>query len=106
MSLIIDVYDEGEWSTLREITPKNGLVPMQSVENGRPVLYALECSEDDSRSTMYRLPVEIEMKKGERLAIDKSCLETVREVGKGEEAQLLFYHPSSPHPLQIRFKHE
>ena len=60
MSLKIDVYDEGEWSTLREITPRNGLVPMQSVENGRPVLYALECSEDDSRSTIYRLPVGIE----------------------------------------------
>lgn len=108
--LHIEVFNPGnkEWVRAGEVHPTDPKGSMSDNKpNGRDV-YIFECAKDDSKSTIYRsgLGIDIEVGKFREISMDASRLEIVKELKDGESFEIEVKTDRSPEKRKIRFTHK
>lgn len=98
-----------EWLRVGKVHPTD---PPGSISDNKPDgkrdLYQFECEKDDSKSTIYRSGLGVDMEVGTRFReaiIDPSKLEIVKELKKGESFEMDVKSDKSPTSRKIRFTH-
>ena len=110
--LEIEAYHKGRevWVKSAEVKPGD---PPGSISdnkpNGKRDIYMFECITDDSKSTIYRsvLGLDLESAKGERTVFfDPSKREVVKELAKGESHEITVFTDKARQASLLRFTHK
>lgn len=99
---------QGGWVTIGDVKPgdRPGSISDNKADGARDV-YVFECSEDDSKSTIYRSEGGLDTEKGDvRAVISLKGLSIVKELKRGEFYEMKIKTDKSPQPRKIRFSHE
>lgn len=99
---------QGGWVTIGDVKPgdRPGSISDNKADGARDV-YVFKCSEDDSKSTIYRSEGGVDTEKGDiRTVIPLEGLTIVKELKKGESYEIEVKTDVSKEPRKIRFSHE
>ena len=79
-----------EWLKLESINPGDQPGSISDVSKGKRDIYLFDCAPDNSKSTIYRSPVGVDMDVGEaaRVITPLKDLEVIKEVKRGESHEL------------------
>ncbi len=91
-----------------EVSPGD---PLGSMSDNKPDgtrdLYIFECSPNDSKSTIYKSELGIDLSQGNLRAVigDRTKWNIIKELRKNESFEMDVRTDISPRPRQVRFTH-
>ena len=108
--LRVEVYrpDVRQWTQAGEVKPGD---PSGSMSDNKPDgtrdLYIFECSPDDSKSTIYKSELGVDVSQGNLRAVisDRTKWNIIKELRKNASFEMNVRTDISSHPRQIRFTH-
>ena len=108
--LRVEVYgsDVRQWIQAGEVKPGD---PPGSMSDNKPDstrdLYIFECDPDDSKSTIYKSELGVDVSQGNLRAVisDRSRWGIIKELEKNEVFEMSVRTDISPRPRQVRFTH-